>query len=175
LEQNTTCSRQITDRKNGFYVAMGEKSMVRQKRTAEKGQNSAARSPQFAVHNGGQGGGAFSMESLFHADILIQSQYAATYQRRFQQEPEKVLMLALLEDAIICFQDYLGTNCKRKAALFQDAEAWILDDDTSYIFSFVNICDVLGFDASYLREGLMRWKKNALASQAKESRKRLAS
>ncbi|HEX2228242.1 MAG TPA: hypothetical protein VHM64_13980 [Candidatus Binatia bacterium] len=152
--------------------------MIRQKRTAEKAQNGAERSPQpFAVHNGGgHGGGAFSMESLFHADILIQSQYAATYQRRFQQEPEKVLMLALLEDAIVCFQDYLGSDCKRKMALFQDAEEWILDDDTSYIFSFVNICDVLGFDASYLREGLMRWKKNALASsQRKDSRKRLAS
>ena len=61
-------------------------------------------------------------------------------------------------------------------ALFQDAEAWILDDDTSYIFSFVNICDVLGFDASYLREGLMRWKKAALAARhSKENRKRLAS
>jgi hypothetical protein len=155
----------------------GRKSMNRQKRNTAKAENGADRSPQpFAVHNGGQGGGAFSMESLFHADILIQSQYAATYQRRFQQEPEKVLMLALLEDAIICFQDYLGTDCKRKMALFQDAEAWILDDDTSYIFSFVNICEVLGFDASYLREGLMRWKKAALSStQAKEPRKRLAS
>jgi hypothetical protein len=168
----------LTERKV-LSCKMGRKSMIRQKRSPEKrSQNGTDRSPQpFAVHNGngGQGGGAFSMESLFHADILIQSQYAATYQRRFQQEPEKVLMLALLEDAIICFQDYLGTDCKRKMALFQDAEAWILDDDTSYIFSFVNICDVLGFDASYLREGLMRWKKNTLASQGKESRKRLAS
>jgi hypothetical protein len=158
-------------------VQIGGKSMNRQKKTTEKARSGAERGPQpFAVHNGGQGGGAFSMESLFHADILIQSQYAATYQRRFQQEPEKVLMLALLEDAIICFQDYLGTDCKRKMALFQDAETWILDDDTSYIFSFVNICDVLGFDASYLREGLVRWKKNALGSaQTKEPRKRLAS
>jgi hypothetical protein len=150
----------------------------RAKRSADKAQNGADRAPQpFAVHSGsgGPGGGAFSMESLFHADILIQSQYAATYQRRFQQEPEKVLMLALLEDAIICFQDYLGTTCKRKLALFQDAESWILDDDTSYIFSFVNICDVLGFDANYLREGLMRWKRNALASSEAKERKRLAS
>jgi hypothetical protein len=167
----------LTDRKV-YQRADGRKAMNRRKKGTEKAQSGVERSPQpFAVHNGGaQGGGAFSMESLFHADILIQSQYAATYQRRFQQEPEKVLMLALLEDAIICFQDYLGTDCKRKVALFHDAEAWILDDDTSYIFSFVNICDVLGFDASYLREGLMRWKKNALAShQAKEPRKRLAS
>lgn len=151
--------------------------MARPKKNSEKVQNGSDRIAQpFAVHSGGQGGGAFNMESLFHADILIQSQYQATYQRRFQQEPEKVLMLALLEDAIICFQDYLGTDCKRKMALFQDAEAWIMDDDTSYIFSFVNICEVLGFDASYLREGLLRWKKAALVSmQAKEPRKRLAS
>jgi hypothetical protein len=175
LEQKRAPGRQNTDGKEGLTV-QGRKSMNRQKRNTEKAQNGADRPQPFAVHNGGQSGGAFSMESLFHADILIQSQYAATYQRRFQQEPEKVLMLALLEDAIICFQDYLGTDCKRKMALFQDAEAWILDDDTSYIFSFVNICDVLGFDPSYLREGLLRWQKTALASaQAKEPRKRLAS
>ena len=104
------------------------------------------------------------MEALFQPDILIQTQYQATHQRRFHQEPEKVLMLALLEDAIVCFQDNFGTDCKRKKALFQDAEEWILDHDASYIFSFENICDVLGFDAGYLRDGLTRWKQEALAT-----------
>jgi hypothetical protein len=150
--------------------------MIRRKKLKIAISNGAKESPQpFAVHEGGHAG-AFNMEALFQPDILIQSQYQATYQRRFHQEPEKILMLALLEDAIVCFQDNLKTVCKRKKSLFEDAESWILDDDTSYIFSFKNICDVLGFDAGYLRDGLMRWKEGALVSApVKEHRKRLAS
>ena len=150
--------------------------MIRQKSAKTAVSDGAGRSPQpFAVHETAHGGG-FNMEALFQPDILIQSQYQATHQRRFHQEPEKVLMLALLEDAIVCFQDNFGTDCKRKKALFQDAEEWILDHDASYIFSFENICDVLGFDAGYLRDGLTRWKQEALATApANEHRKRLAS
>jgi hypothetical protein len=151
--------------------------MVRRKKVkAAVGSEDNGRSFQpFAVHEGGHGGG-FNPEALFQPDILIQSQYHATHQRRFYQEPEKVLMLALLEDAIVCFQDNYGTDCKRKNALFEDAEQWILDRDPSYIFSFENICEVLGLDASYLREGLMRWKQSArVTAHAKEPRKRLAS
>jgi len=146
--------------------------MIQRKRAKTAASDGASRNLQpFTVHEAGHGGG-FNMEGLFQPDILIQSQYQATHQRRFHQEPEKVLMLALLEDAIVCFQDNFGSDCKRKKALFEDAEKWILDDDASYIFSFENICDVLGLDASYLRHGMLRWKQEALA---KEHRKRLAS
>jgi hypothetical protein len=150
--------------------------MIRRKRPKTAISSQATNNPHlFAVHEGGHSG-AFNMEALFQPDILIQSQYQATYQRRFHHEPEKILMLALLEDAIVCFQDNLKSACKKKKSLFDDAESWILDDDTSYIFSFKNICDVLGFDAGYLRDGLMRWKEGALvAAPAKEHRKRLAS
>jgi hypothetical protein len=146
--------------------------MIRRKRAKSAASDGVSRNLEpFAAHEAGHGGG-FNVEGLFQPDILIQSQFQATHQRRFHQEPEKVLMLALLEDAIVCFQDNLGSDCKRKKALFEDAEKWILDDDGSYIFSFENICEVLGLDASYLRDGMLRWKQEALA---KEHRKRLAS
>jgi hypothetical protein len=150
--------------------------MIRRKSATTGVTNGPSQSSQrFGANERGHGG-AFNMEALFQPDILIQSQYQATYQRRFQLEPEKVLMLALLEDAIVCFQDNFGTTCKRKRVLFEDAERWILDDDTSYIFSFENICDALGFDANYLREGLMRWKKASVGqAQPKEQPRRLAS
>jgi hypothetical protein len=150
--------------------------MIQRKKPKPLVSHDASRSPQpFAVPEVGHGAG-LNTEALFQPDILIQSQYQGTHQRRFYQEPEKVLMLALLEDAIVCFQDYFGTDCKRKKSLFEDAEQWILDRDSSYIFSFENICDMLGLDADYLRDGLMRWKQSAqTAGQVKEPRKRLAS
>jgi hypothetical protein len=100
--------------------------------------------------------------SVFQPDILIGPQYLATYRRRFHLEPERVLMLAVLEDAIVCFQDNVNAVCKRKCLLHEEAEQWINDSDRSYFFSFESICETLGFDPDYLRRGLIRWKQAAL-------------
>ncbi len=105
--------------------------------------------------------------AVFQPDILISTQYLATYRRKFHLNPEQVLMLAVLEDAIICFQDHVAATCKRKRLLHQEAEQWFLDDDRSYLFSFENICDSLGLEPSYLRQGLARWKETALAKGAR--------
>lgn len=116
------------------------------------------------------------IESLFQPDILISFQHHATHRRRFNLEPEKLLMLAVLEDAIVCFQDNLGATCKRKQLLYAEAEEWILDGDKSYLFSFENVCEALNFDPAYLRHGLMRWKVSRLLKSNKEQpRKQLAS
>lgn len=101
--------------------------------------------------------------AVFQPDILISTQYLATYRRKFHLNPEQVLMLAVLEDAIICFQDHVTATCKRKRLLHLEAEQWFLDEDRSYLFSFENVCDSLGFEPSYLRQGLARWKEAALA------------
>jgi hypothetical protein len=105
--------------------------------------------------------------AVFQPDILISSQYLATYRRRFHLNPEQLLMVAVLEDAIICFQDHVAATCKRKHLLHLEAEQWILNEDRSYLFSFENICDSLGLEPTYLRQGLVRWKQAALASSAR--------
>jgi hypothetical protein len=97
--------------------------------------------------------------AVFQPDILVGTQYLATYRRRFHLEPERVLMLAVLEDAVVCFQEYVNARCKRKRLLHEEAEQWILEENNSYLFSFENICEALGFEASYLRQGLLRWKR----------------
>ena len=103
--------------------------------------------------------------ALFQPDILIRDQFVATYMRRFHLEPEKTLMLAVLQDAVICFQDNLAATDKRKRRLFLEAEEWIMEEDTNYLYSFENICDSLGFSPSYLRRGLMSWKETILGTQ----------
>ena len=105
---------------------------------------------------------------VFQPDILIGSQFQSTYQRRFHLDPEKVLMLALLQDAVVCFQENVNANCKRKQVMHLDAEAWILNDDKSYLFSFENVCEALGYDAAYMRAGLLRWKRAALVNRTEK-------
>src|SRR5262245_45343577 len=69
--------------------------------------------------------------AVFQPDILVTVQYLSTYRRRFHLQPEQLLMLAVLEDAIICFQDNLTATTPRKHSLFREAEEWIVDDTKS--------------------------------------------
>jgi len=71
-------------------------------------------------------------------------------------QPEKRLMLAVLQGAVECFQDYAEQD-----RLFKDAEEWIFEDDHEWPFSFINICEAVDIDPKYLRKGLSHWKKRA--------------
>jgi hypothetical protein len=103
---------------------------------------------------------------IFQADTLIPEQFLATHKRKFYLNPERSLMLAVLQDAIFCFQANLTATSTKKRMLFLEAEQWILEQDKVYVFSFENICEMLGVGATYLRKGLMRWKHAALNTNA---------
>ena len=100
--------------------------------------------------------------SLFQPDTLLPDQYFETLRRK-TLEPEKDLMLAVLEDSVTCFQKYLCAQDRRGNTLFRDAEEWIWEENSDWPFSFENICQVLGFNPDYLRQGLLRWKEKELA------------
>jgi hypothetical protein len=100
--------------------------------------------------------------AIFQPDILIEPQFQSTFRRRYHLGPERVLMLAVLQDAVTCFQDHVAATCKRKQAMHRDAEQWIMSDDQSYLFSFENVCEALGYEAAYIRRGLLRWKEQAV-------------
>ena len=55
--------------------------------------------------------------SLFQPDVLLADQFAATFRARDSLGPEKRLILAVLEDAIHCFQKYMSAADSRSAAL----------------------------------------------------------
>ncbi|HZD40012.1 MAG TPA: hypothetical protein VE131_04775 [Terriglobales bacterium] len=105
--------------------------------------------------------------SLFQPDTLMPDQYLETFRRKAPLEPEKKLLLAVLEDAISCFQKYLFVREGKGRVLFQDAEQWILQKDSDWLFSFNHVCEMLGFDADYLRGGLLQWKEEKLANHAR--------
>jgi hypothetical protein len=72
--------------------------------------------------------------------------------------PEKRLLLAVLEDAVITFQRYATSTKRRGQRLFRETEEWIVSDDVASACSFQNICDALGFESRYLRQGLLAWR-----------------
>jgi len=111
--------------------------------------------------------------AVFQPDILIDTQFQSTYRRRFHLDPEKVLMLAVLRDAVVCFQENVTATCKRKHVMHVEAEEWILNEDKTYLFSFENVCEALGYDASYMRDGLLRWKRAALTKRSESNGRKI--
>ena len=103
---------------------------------------------------------------LFEPDTLLSAQYFENFRSKTLLEPEKSLMLGVLDDAVNCFQENLLAR-GRGRKLFDEAEEWILDEARDCIFSFENICEVLGFSGEYLRHGLVRWKEKKLSKELK--------
>ncbi|HEY6365265.1 MAG TPA: hypothetical protein VI585_10805 [Candidatus Binatia bacterium] len=71
---------------------------------------------------------------------------------------EERLMLAVLQDAVECFQDYALAEYVWEKKLFQEAEDWIWEKNTDWPFSFENICESLQLDPDYIRRGLLVWE-----------------
>lgn len=103
------------------------------------------------------------VSSLFHLDPVIPAEYQDTFRRRTHLEPEKTLMLAVMEDAITCFQKYARARHRKAKHLYCDAEEWILEKDSKYFFSFEQICESLGFEPGYVRHGLMKEQEKSTA------------
>jgi hypothetical protein len=97
--------------------------------------------------------------SVFQPDTLLSAQYFDNMRRRTLLEPEKRLMLAILEDAVDCFKENLSAESGRRKMLFDDAEQWIRADGGDWVFSFDYICEALGFNPAYVRQGLLRWQE----------------
>jgi len=76
-------------------------------------------------------------------------------------QPEKRLQVAVLADALLTFRRWAGVEQPRAWRLFADVDAWFASDDANGPFTFVTICDSLGFDPAYVRRGLRQspaWK-----------------
>ena len=93
-------------------------------------------------------------------DALLSSQWFGD--RKPPLDPERLLMLAVLEDAVR--DATLVANDPRARALRQEALDWIASPARQWLFSFENICDCLGLDADYLRRGLRELRTRHIAT-----------
>jgi hypothetical protein len=107
----------------------------------------------------------------FGPDILAEMLHLSTQRRSELAVPEKALMFAVLAEAVETYQKAAFSRLPGQQALFREAEEWFWNNETGYLFSFTSICELLGFDAVFLRRGLMRW--TADRQHAKLPRKKL--
>lgn len=107
-----------------------------------------------------------SAAGLFVPDTLLATQYFDRVRRRKDVTGEQRLMFAVLADAVDLYLKHAGATAPHHAALFADAERWIEDDDTTWLYAFVPICDHFGLDPDAVRGGLRAWKRRVRGEPA---------
>lgn len=93
---------------------------------------------------------------ILEPDIFLPSQFYGAGGLSRKLEGEKRLMIAILKDAVECLEKYRGARTSAGRSHYDSAIEWVKDTDTEWLFSFTNICDLLGFDPDYMREVLMK-------------------
>ncbi|MFQ5477730.1 MAG: hypothetical protein ACE5E4_03850 [Candidatus Binatia bacterium] len=97
--------------------------------------------------------------NLFEPDTLLPAQFFAAFAREGGLVRERRLMLAVLQDAVECYQKYALARDPKGRLLFDDASAWIESPEREWSFSYENICEVLSLNPEYLRKGLSKWRQ----------------
>jgi hypothetical protein len=93
---------------------------------------------------------------ILEPDIFLPSQFYGTTGLSRKLEGEKRLMIAILKDAVECLEKYRASRSSAGRIHYDNAIEWVEDTGTDWLFSFNNICDLLGFDPDYLREVLLK-------------------
>lgn len=105
---------------------------------------------------------------MMAGDTSMSEQYLDTFRRSETLEPEKALLVALLDDAIHTYRKYGRARDRDGQERFREAAEWIMADDDEWIFSFVNVCELLDLDPEYVRRGLRETKGSSAAKQKLE-------
>ena len=106
-----------------------------------------------------------SLSDLLGPDVILPQQFFDGPRGDSDFSPEKALMLAVLEDAIRCFQEYFRTTRARPRMLSRQAERWIRTRDWNWPFSFNNVCEALSIDPDCMRDTLLRMKYERLMDE----------
>lgn len=100
-------------------------------------------------------------ESTLEAEIfctaVLPEQFFAPPTTAHAGAPELGLMRAVMEDAVRCYQKQFVAGPRRNHTLAREATKWFFDDDTIWLFSFLNLCLALALNPHYIRRRLRHW------------------
>jgi len=99
------------------------------------------------------------LSKLNEIDAIHPTQYYLANRSMRLASGEKKLMLAILKDAIKCYRRNVTARSIHSQKIFAETEEWFYDEDTNYLYSFLNICAWLGVDFKLIREKLSEMKQ----------------
>lgn len=99
------------------------------------------------------------VRDLLAADTVLPEQFWSAEHGSTQRSGEYALMWAVLADGIECYRrNAHGTSAAQRAE-FHEAEDWISRTDWNWPFSFVNLCELFGFDPAGVRRALQDYRE----------------
>ncbi len=113
---------------------------------------------------------ATEAHSLFEPDSVLPDQFFGAFAQNEALGAERRLMLAVLEDAVECYQKFALAKNPRGRFEFDEARKWIFSDEREWAYSYENICDVLSIDPTYVRRGLARFSANRVRREHRKAR-----
>ena len=93
--------------------------------------------------------------AVFAPEVILPAQMTWGARDDGDTSGPRALMLAILEDAILCIQRGRRRRHPGTRRLAAEAETWVRSDAREWLFSFASICDVLGIDPDALRVRLL--------------------
>ena len=107
-----------------------------------------------------------AMGSILVPDVLTPEQFYDARHDDCAIAPVKRLMMAVLEDALRCFQNHSNAKAGPRKRLFTEAEQWLCGQTGDGPFSFDTVCETLGIEPTFLRGGLKQWRDQQLVGLA---------
>jgi hypothetical protein len=92
-------------------------------------------------------------------DLLAAQPHALQPPRHREIKGEHVLADAVLREAIREYQKFARYQSRRGMKLFRDVDQWFSADDRDSCFSFINVCQILDLEPTYIRTGLKMWRE----------------
>jgi hypothetical protein len=97
-------------------------------------------------------------ESPFEAGSILPAQFFEGRKMNEALEPIKRLMLAVLTDAVRCYQVGADAQNISRRRAFRETEEWLFRTNSDGPFSFENVCCTLDIAPDYLRDALHKWQ-----------------
>ena len=115
------------------------------------------------------------MESDFsELQGILPLQFRGARRAIFGTEPLRRLMIAMLVDAVRCFETKFDPYQAARRQEFAEAHSWIFSDADEGVFSFRAVCDALEVDPGVIRKALTRRHERRLAGEERRLFRRSA-
>ncbi len=98
------------------------------------------------------------VRDLLAADTVLPEQFWKLEHVSTHLSGEYALMWAVLADGIDCYRRNAHASRGPQRLEFRDAEEWIARTDWDWPFSFVNLCEMFGFDPAGVRHALQEYR-----------------
>jgi hypothetical protein len=108
------------------------------------------------------------LQEVFGPDLVLPDQFFPEHPGSSALSGERALMWAVLVDGIESFRRTAHSRFERDLEEYAETAEWLAATDWDSVFSFVNLCEIFGFDPAPLRRALCDWEANGARAMPRQ-------